>query len=176
MKKLKLDELGRTSVTDFKKLKKTPLVIILENIRSALNTGSVFRTCDAYAVEELILTGFTAQPPHKDILKTALGATQSVNWSYAQQISEVISNLKQRNYKVYAAEQTDSGMLLPEFRPQPDEKIALIFGNEVNGVDDHTLQLCDGALELPQFGTKHSLNVSVCAGIFIYDISLKLRP
>lgn len=176
MKKLKLNELGRLSVSEFKDSIKIPLVVILENVRSALNTGSVFRTCDAFAVEKIILTGFTAQPPHKDILKSALGATNSVNWEYFSDTTTAIEQQRAGGYKIYAAEQTDSGILLPDFLPESNMKLVLIFGNEVDGVSDETLQLCDGCLELPQYGTKHSLNVAVCAGIFIYDLYSKLKP
>ncbi|MBS1765684.1 MAG: RNA methyltransferase [Bacteroidetes bacterium] len=175
MKKLKLNELGRLSVTEFKNTIKIPLVVILENVRSALNTGSVFRSCDAFAAEKIILTGITAQPPHKDILKSALGATDSVNWEYFSNTDEAIHKLRNEGYKIYAVEQTDSGILLPEFSPANGEKLALIFGNEVDGVRNETIALCDGCLELPQYGTKHSLNVAVCAGIFIYDLFAKMK-
>jgi tRNA G18 (ribose-2'-O)-methylase SpoU len=174
MKKLTLSQLGRSSVDEFKRKPKIPLVIILENIRSALNIGSVFRTCDAFAVERIVLTGISAQPPHKDILKSALGATDSVIWSYFVETISAIQSLKSDGYDVYAVEQTDGGTMLHQFIPG-DKKIALVFGNEVDGVAQSTIEHCINCLELPQFGTKHSLNISVCAGIFIYDLFWKMN-
>ena len=173
MKKLKLDELNRKTVAEFKAVKKIPLVILLENIRSALNVGSVFRSADAFPVEKIILCGITAQPPHKDILKSALGATESVVWEYFLSATDAINNLKQNNYSVYAIEQTDSSVLLNNFSPS-DKKAAIIFGNEVDGVSNDVLQLVDGSIELAQYGTKHSLNISVCAGIVLYDLYQKM--
>ena len=168
MQKLKLDELNRKSVEEFKLVKKIPLIIILENIRSALNVGSVFRSADAFPVEKIILCGITAQPPHKDILKSALGATESVVWEYYLSASDIINKLKEENYLIYAIEQTDKSIMLNNFSPS-DKKIAIIFGNEVNCVSNDALKLADGSIELAQYGTKHSLNISVCAGIVMYD-------
>lgn len=176
MKKLTGSEMGRASTEGFKQIQKIPVVIILENIRSALNTGSVFRTCDAFPVEKIVLTGITAQPPHKDILKTALGATESVNWQYYSDIKDCIAELKTQGYKIFAAEQTSQSISMPDFRPAPSELLAVIFGNEVDGVSNDTLSLCDGVIELPQYGTKHSLNIAVCAGIIIYDLFQKMKP
>lgn len=173
MKKLKLDELGRIPVEEFKASQKIPLVIILEDIRSALNVGSVFRSADAFPVEKIILTGITAQPPHKDILKTALGATDSVEWEFVEKLNDVISGLKSKGYSVYAIEQTDNSTMLTHF--YPINKAAVIFGNEVGGVKTETILSCDGCIELPQYGTKHSLNIAVCAGIVIYDLFHKMK-
>ena len=176
MKKLTGSEMGRAWREGTKQIQKIPVVIILENIRSALNTGSVFRTCDAFPVEKIILTGITAQPPHKDILKTALGATESVNWQYYSDIKDCFTELKAKGYKIFAAEQTSQSIAMPDFKPAPSELLAVIFGNEVDGVSNDTLAMCDGAIELPQHGTKHSLNIAVCAGIIIYDLFQKMKP
>ena len=173
MQKLKLDELNRKSVEEFKLVKKIPLIIILENIRSALNVGSVFRSADAFPVEKIILCGITAQPPHKDILKSALGATESVVWEYYLSATDAIAKLKQENYLVYAIEQTDKSTMLNNFFPS-DKKVAVVFGNEVEGVSNDALKLVDGSIEVAQYGTKHSLNISVCAGIVMYDLYNKM--
>lgn len=169
MRKLKLEELNRTSVKLFKEQEKFPIVVILDNVRSALNVGAFFRTCDAFAIEKLILLGITAQPPHKEINKTAIGATASVNWEHHDKGQDLISDLKSNGYKVYGIEQTDQSELLQK-QDFSNQKLALIFGNEVDGISDEILELLDVSLEIPQFGTKHSLNVSVCGGMVIWDV------
>ena len=167
MRKLKLEELNRISVEDFKKKKKTPICIVLDNVRSALNVGSIFRTSDAFAIEKIYLVGITARPPHKEINKTAIGATASVDWEYNDNIVEVIKDLKSNDYTILGIEQTDTSVFLNEYKSN-ESKIALIFGNEVNGLSEEVLPLLDQSVEIPQIGTKHSLNVSVCAGICIW--------
>ncbi len=173
MRKLKTDELNRLSVDDYKQTEKWPMVLILDNIRSLNNIGSIFRTADAFRIEKIYLTGFTATPPHKDIHKTALGATESVCWEYRKNIVNLLTELKNINYYIMAAEQTDKSQMLDTFHPPENRKWALILGNEVKGVSDDALKYCDIALEIPQFGTKHSFNVSVSAGIFLWDLFLK---
>ncbi len=175
MRKLKLDELGRKSLEAFKNSEKTPVVILLDNIRSLNNIGSFFRTADAFALEKIFLTGFTATPPHREIHKTALGATESVAWEYYAKIEALLNVLKKQNYFIVAAEQTDRSVSLEKFCPPRNRKIALIFGNEVKGVSDEALNWVDAAVEIPQFGTKHSFNVSVSAGIVLWDIFAKLK-
>jgi len=169
MKKLSLSELNRITPEEFKKQAKIPVIVILDNIRSMNNVGSIFRTCDAFAVEKLYLCGITATPPNKDITKTALGATESVDWEYAEKVEELVVNLKQKNIKIYLVEQTDSSVLLNQFQFS-NEKIAIVLGNEVFGVTDALLPLCDGAIEIQQQGTKHSLNVTIAAGIVLWEI------
>jgi len=168
-------ELRRLSVGDFKQAEKWPLVVVLDNIRSHHNIGSVFRTADAFRVRSLYLCGITATPPHREIHKTALGATESVDWSYRSSALEAVSELRAEGYRILAVEQAEGAMALPEFRPGPGEKLALVFGHEVNGVSDEVLGATDGCLEIPQFGTKHSINVSVAVGIVIWDVFLKLK-
>ncbi len=175
MRKLTMDELKRISVEDFKSSVKIPIVIILDNIRSQNNTGSVFRTADAFRLEAIFLCGITATPPHREIHKTALGATESVSWTYYADTTAAIRVLKAKKYKIFAIEQTDRSIPLNQFVPDKEEGIALVFGNEVNGVDDKIMDYCDASVEIPQFGTKHSLNISVAAGIVIWDIVAKLK-
>ncbi len=175
MRKLKLDELGRISVEEFKQSEKLPLIMILDNIRSLNNIGSLFRTADAFRIEKIYLTGFTATPPHKDIHKTALGATESVEWEYVERIEDLLAFLKKNNIRIAAVEQTDESVMLQNFFPDAGEKWAFIFGNEVKGVSDEALPLVDVALEIPQFGTKHSFNVAVSAGIVLWDITAKIK-
>ena len=170
MKKLSMDELGRISPEEFKKNEKLPLIIILDNIRSMNNIGSIFRTSDAFAVSKLYLCGITATPPQKEIAKTALGATESVDWEYRESAELLIQELKNAGWKVYAVEQTDSSIMLDQFIVNKEDKIVLILGNEVFGVDDILLPLCDGAIEIPQFGTKHSLNVTNAGAIVTWEI------
>ena len=174
MKKLKNSELGRISVNEFKNSSKTPLVVILDNIRSAHNVGSIFRTCDAFLIDEIILCGITAIPPNKEIRKTALGSTESVDWKYSDSIVEVIQNLKKENYHIIAIEQADTSVKLENFKTDNDKKYAVIFGNEIRGIDQKIMNLSDDVIEIPQFGTKHSLNVSVSAGIIIWEIFSKI--
>lgn len=169
MRKLKLEELGRISVEEFKASDKIPVVVVLDNIRSMHNIGSVFRTSDAFRIEKIYLCGITARPPHKEIRKTALGATESVNWEYVEDTIELISKLKKENYRMIAVEQTENSKSLVDFELKVDEKYAVIFGNEVDGVQQEVVNLSDYCIEIPQEGTKHSLNVSVCAGIVLWE-------
>ena len=168
-RKLKLDELNRLTIDEFKHLKKHPIVVVLNNIRSLNNIGSFFRTCDAFAVEKLILTGITATPPHREIRKTALGATESVDWLYEKNCNKVVSEYKKIGYKIFAVEQTKNSKPLQELS-YTNEPLLLIFGNEVDGVEQRVIELCDNCIEIPQFGTKHSFNVSVSAGIVLWHL------
>ena len=170
MKKLKLEELGRISVDQFKEAEKIPVSIVLDNVRSLHNVGSAFRTADAFRVEKIYLTGITGTPPHREIHKTALGATESVVWEYAEKPEDIVQQLKAVGYKIIVIEQTDASTALHEFKRLKDEKICLVFGNEINGVTDAVIQHADVALEIPQSGTKHSLNVSVCIGVVLWEI------
>ena len=173
MRKLANSELGRKSVEDFKEAKKTPLIIILDDIRSLHNIGSVSRTADAFLIEKIYLCGITATPPNKEIHKTALGATDTVAWEYEKDVTEVISLLKQQDVSVWAVEQVEDSVFLNEFTPETGKKYALVFGNEVKGVSQEAIKLCDGTIEIPQLGTKHSLNISVSTGIVVWDIFQK---
>jgi tRNA G18 (ribose-2'-O)-methylase SpoU len=168
MRKLSMDELQRKTVDDFKKADKQKIVVVLDNIRSMHNVGSVFRTSDAFLIEAICLCGFTPQPPHRDINKTALGATDTVNWIYYNTTTDAVSDLKNRGYKIYAIEQVESSISLEQF--SCNEPTAIIFGNEVDGVDNEVLQLVDGSIEIPQLGMKHSLNISVAAGIVLWQL------
>ena len=173
MAKLKLDELNRVSVADFKNQQKLPIVLVLDEVRSLHNVGSIFRTADGFAVEAMVLCGITAQPPHREIEKTALGATQSVDWSYFPSTVAALLELKATGYTVLALEQASESIMLTDFSPSADTKYAIILGNEVNGVNDEVMKLVDGCLEIPQFGTKHSFNVVVSAGIVLWDFFAK---
>jgi 23S rRNA (guanosine2251-2'-O)-methyltransferase len=175
MKKLKLEELGRISVEEFKEVEKIPVVIVMDNIRSAHNIGSVFRTADAFLMEKIYLCGITATPPNKEIRKTALGATESVDWEYIDDIHTLIPRLKEENYKVLSIEQVEGSADMTEFEISKDQKYAIILGNEVEGVQQSVINMSDGCLELPQDGTKHSLNVSVCAGIVLWEFFRFMR-
>ena len=168
MKKLSMDELGRITPDEFKKTPKIPVLVILDNIRSMNNVGSIFRTCDAFRIEKLYLCGITATPPHREIEKTALGATESVDWEYAENVVDLALELIKDNVKIFLIEQTDRSMPLHQFQ-FPKEKIAIVLGNEVFGVTEALLPICDGAIEIPQYGTKHSLNVTIAAGIMIWE-------
>ncbi len=168
-----MENLGRLSVSDFKSREKYTLTLVLDEVRSGLNVGSIFRTADAFALEQVILCGITAQPPHREILKTALGSTESVSWQYFDETVQAVQWLKQEGYKVLAVEQTTPKLWLQDFQPLPDQRYAFIMGNEVEGVSETVLPLCDGALEIPQFGTKHSLNVAVAAGIVAWEFVRK---
>jgi tRNA G18 (ribose-2'-O)-methylase SpoU len=174
MKKLKLVELGRVTLEEYKEIPKIDLVVVLDNVRSAMNVGSIFRTCDAMAVKELRLCGITATPPNREITKTAIGATDAVYWAYYKETREAITQLKSDGYQVIAIEQTDESIELIRFEPR-NEKLAIILGNEVSGVDNQILDLLDGAIEITQYGTKHSLNVAVCGGIVIHHLSGLMR-
>mgnify|MGYP001464461021 FL=1 len=175
MKKLKNSELDRISVEEFKKSKKIPITILLENIRSAHNIGSVFRTADSFLINEIILCGISAQPPNKDIRKTALGSSESVEWKYEKNIEVAIQKLKDEGNKIISIEQTTNSISLENFNPSNNSKYAIIFGNEVNGIEQRTIDLSDMAIEIPQYGTKHSLNISVAAGIIIWNIFSKIN-
>lgn len=170
MRKLENSELERKSIEDFKKSEKTPLILVLDDIRSLHNIGSVFRTADAFLIEKIILCGITATPPNKEIHKTALGATETVTWEHHEKVSEVIQNLKKENIITLAIEQVESAVFLQDFKVDKNQKYALIFGNEVYGVAQEAVALCDGCIEIPQLGTKHSLNISVSAGIVVWDL------
>ena len=175
MRKLKNEELDRLDVESFKKAQKTPVVLVLDNIRSLNNIGSVFRTADAFLVEAIYLCGITATPPHKDIRKTALGATESVAWEYCESTIQLLTRLKSKGYNAMAVEQAESAQMLHDFDVSTTEKYALIFGNEVKGVSQEVVSACDGVLEIPQFGTKHSLNISVSVGVVVWDFWSKLQ-
>ncbi|WP_184550446.1 RNA methyltransferase [Mucilaginibacter sp. FT3.2] len=174
MRKLKLDELNRASVDEFKEQDKLPVAVILDNVRSMHNIGSIFRTSDGFAVEQICLCGITAQPPHREIEKTALGATLSVNWTYHETTLEAVEKLRTEGYQIIAVEQAQNSTMLNKFTPAPTQKYALIFGNEVNGVSDEVMQKIDACIEIPQFGTKHSFNIVVSAGIVLWDFFAKL--
>jgi tRNA G18 (ribose-2'-O)-methylase SpoU len=169
-KKLKLEELNRVSVEEFKKSDKTPIVVVLDNIRSLHNIGSIFRTADAFAIEQIFLCGITAQPPHREITKTALGATESVSWKYFEKTVDAVQELKNLGYYIISVEQTKNSQALEKIYFEKQQKCALIFGNEVEGVDQEVVNQSDLTLELTQFGTKHSLNVSVCVGIVLWEL------
>ncbi|MEO6135050.1 MAG: RNA methyltransferase [Ginsengibacter sp.] len=169
MRKLSMEQLNRKSVDEFKVSEKFPVIAILENIRSAYNVGSVFRTADAFLIESLFITGYTAQPPHKEIKKTALGAEESVDWKYFQTTKEAIDFLRDLDYKIYSVEQVDNSTSLVNLAELCSKKVAFVFGNEVTGVDEEVISLCDGCIEIPQFGMKHSLNISVAAGIVLWE-------
>lgn len=169
MRKLKMDELNRVSVEEFKQLPKIPVVLILDNVRSLHNVGSTFRTADAFRVDKIFLCGITGTPPNKEINKTALGATDSVTWEYAPETLAVAEHLKATGYKLISLEQAAGSTLLQNFQPDPDQQYAFIFGNEVFGVDEAVMALSDTVLEIPQFGTKHSLNISVTVGVVVWD-------
>lgn len=175
MRKLENSELERKSVEDFKQSEKTPIILILDDIRSLHNIGSVFRTADAFLIEKIYLCGITATPPNKEIHKTALGATETVTWEHHKNVLEVIENLKSEDVLVYAIEQVENAIFLDNFQPDNLKKYALVFGNEVYGVSQEAVKLCDGTIEIPQLGTKHSLNISVSAGIVVWDLFQKMN-
>ncbi len=175
MKKLKLEELGRISVNEFKEAKKLPICIVLDNVRSLHNVGSAFRTADAFRIEKIYLTGITGTPPHREIQKSALGATESVEWVYAENSAKAIQDLKIQDYKIVIIEQTTESKLLNKFIPVVGTKYCLVFGNEVNGVSEEVIAQGDIALEIPQIGTKHSLNISVCLGIVCWEFFRKSK-
>jgi 23S rRNA (guanosine2251-2'-O)-methyltransferase len=175
MKKLKLEELGRISVNEYKFTEKLPVTIVLDNVRSLHNVGSAFRTADAFLIEKIMLTGITGTPPNREIQKTALGATESVPWEYSSQTITAIEQLKGSGYKIVIVEQTSESRPLQGFEFSGSDKVALVFGNEVNGVSEEILSLADAAIEIPQGGTKHSLNVSVCLGIVVWELFKKHR-
>jgi 23S rRNA (guanosine2251-2'-O)-methyltransferase len=171
MKKLSLTQLNRLTVPEFKQSKKIPITILLDNVRSLHNVGSAFRTADAFRIEKIFLTGITGIPPHREIEKTALGATTSVDWQYIESPATAAAQLKQLSYAIIAVEQTTDSIPLQHFNPAKKEKLCLVFGNEIHGVSDEVIALADTALEIPQSGTKHSLNISVCLGIVVWTVS-----
>jgi 23S rRNA (guanosine2251-2'-O)-methyltransferase len=174
MRKLGMNELGRKTVTAFWAAEKNPVTVVLDNVRSMHNVGSVFRTADSFLIEQVILCGYTPQPPHRDIQKTALGATETVKWLHFSQTTEAVALLKQQGYHIVAVEQVENSIPLHHFRLPAERKTAIIFGNEVNGVGSEVLALCDEAIEIPQAGMKHSLNISVAAGIVIWQLFAQL--
>jgi 23S rRNA (guanosine2251-2'-O)-methyltransferase len=174
MQKLSTTQLGRVDATTFKEQTKIPIILVLDNIRSALNVGSAFRTADSFALEAIYLCGITATPPHREILKTALGATETVTWTHFETIGEALADLKEKKYYIAAIEQTDKSVFLSDIQIDATQKYALVFGNEVEGVSDEALQGSDICIEIPQWGTKHSLNVSVCIGIVSWEFAKKL--
>ena len=175
MRKITNAELERPDALEFQRKAKTQVVAVLDNVRSALNVGSVFRTADAFAVEKIILCGITAQPPHREIQKTALGATESVGWKHFGATRNALVELKQNGFTIVGVEQLHGGIFLNDFKPGNEQRYAFVFGNEVNGLSDDVLDLLDIGIEIPQFGTKHSFNVSVTAGIVLWDYYSKLR-
>lgn len=171
MRKLKLEELGRLDRIGYQSADKIPITVILDNIRSGMNVGSFFRTSDAYRIERIVLCGITARPPHKEILKTAIGATDTVTWSYTQEVAEAATQAKSEGYHLIGIEQTDESTRLAHYEVSTDKKYALVFGNEVNGLSAELLSLLDECVEIAQYGTKHSLNVSVCGGVVLWHFA-----
>ena len=168
--KLRVEELERKSISEFKGSEKIPVVLVLDNIRSLHNIGSIFRTADAFALQKLVLCGITAKPPHREIHKTALGATESVDWEYAENCFDAVVELKEQGFRAVGIEQVSGSQMLGSFEINDNQKLALIFGNEVNGVDQHVLNICEEFWEIPQYGTKHSLNISVSVGIVLWEL------
>lgn len=175
MRKLKNSELDRLSVEAFKSVEKTPLIVVLDNIRSLNNVGSVFRTSDAFRIKHIYLCGITATPPHKDIQKTALGSTESVSWSYAENTIDVVKELQQKNVQILAIEQAENATMLDNFSPKNENTYAVVFGHEVKGVSQEVVNQSDGVIEIPQFGTKHSLNIAVSCGVVLWAIFSKMN-
>jgi len=175
MRKLKNSELGRLNVAEFKQTNKIPLIVILDHIRSLNNIGSVFRTSDAFLIEKIYLCGITAKPPHKEIHKTALGATESVDWEYVENTLELVMDLQKDNIKVVSIEQADNSTMLQNFEIEQNQKYAVVFGNEVKGVQQEVVSVSDHCIEIPQYGTKHSLNISVSCGIVLWDLFTKIK-
>ena len=173
MRKLKVTEMGRLSLAEYKASEKQPIVVVLDHVRSLYNVGSVFRSSDAFCIEGVVLCGITARPPHPEIHKTALGAEESVEWKYFEQTEDAVHWLKQQGYTVLAIEQCEGSTMLQNFQRELGKKYAVVLGNEVKGVQQQVVDLCDGCLEIPQYGTKHSLNVSVAAGIILWHLSKK---
>ena len=175
MRKLKNSELHRIDVEEFKKTAKIPLIVVLDNIRSLNNIGSVFRSSDAFRIEKIYLCGITAQPPHRDIHKTALGATESVDWEHVEDTVKLIEKLKSDHVITLAVEQAENSLKLNDFHPKTNQKYAVVMGNEVDGVQQSVINACDYVLEIPQIGTKHSLNISVCTGVVLWDLFSKMK-
>ena len=174
MRKLALEELGRISVEEFKDAEKVPITLVLDNIRSMHNVGAAFRTADAFRVEKIFLCGITARPPHREIHRSALGATETVHWEYREEVTEVVNLLRNEGYQIIPVEQTDQSTSLKNFSPQPTARICLVFGNEVFGVHEQVVEEAEVCLEIPQYGTKHSLNISVSIGIVLWDFFNKM--
>lgn len=175
MRKLKITELNRISTQEFKEAEKLPLIVVLDQVRSLYNVGSVFRSSDAFRVEALYLCGITATPPNPEIHKTALGAEDSVEWTYFKSTQDAVKQLKEQGIEVWSVEQVEGSVMLQNFRPQKNKRYAIILGNEVKGVQQDVVDMCDGCIEIPQFGTKHSLNVSVTAGILIWEFARLIK-
>lgn len=175
MRKLKLQELNRVDAASYRQQPKQPIALVLDNVRSAGNVGSAFRTADAFAIQHLFLCGISAQPPHREILKTALGATETVSWSYHQTVEECLAAIQVDNYQLWPVEQVDERTWLQDFQAHTTQPLALVFGNEVNGVSEAFIEAAEGVLEIPQFGTKHSLNVSVSLGIVVWEVFRQLK-
>jgi 23S rRNA (guanosine2251-2'-O)-methyltransferase len=175
MRKLKNEELGRKTVSEFKASQKAPIVVVLDNVRSMHNIGSIFRTCDAFLVDSVFLCGFTATPPNKEIHKTALGAEDSIDWKYFNDISEAIQLLKEKSYRIISIEQAEGSVMLSDFSFETDKKYAFVFGNEIKGVSQEVIDSGDKCIEIPQFGTKHSFNIAVSAGIVLWEITRQLN-
>ncbi len=175
MRKLKNSELNRLSIDEFKTSGKTPIIVVLDNVRSLNNIGSVFRSSDAFLIEKIILCGITAKPPHKDIHKTALGATESVDWEYIENTSTAIAKLKELGYTILSIEQTENAIMLQDFTVDDSKKYVIVFGNEVKGIQQEIVNLSDYSIEIPQYGTKHSLNISVSAGIVLWELFRKIK-
>jgi 23S rRNA (guanosine2251-2'-O)-methyltransferase len=173
MRKLSMSELGRKSPKEFRQSDKMPIIVVLENIRSAYNVGSVFRTCDAFLIEAIYIIGYSAKPPHKEIKKTALGAEETVSWKHFKTTEEAIAELRLADYRVYAVEQAENSYKLHAASFRQSEKIAVVFGNEVTGVEQSTIDSCDGCIEIPQLGMKHSLNIATAAGVVLWEL---VRP
>ena len=166
-----MEELGRKSVEEFKEAEKMPVVVVLENIRSAYNVGSVFRTSDAFLVEAIYITGYSAKPPHKEIKKTALGAEETVTWQHFPSAKEAVAQLRKLGYKILAVEQVENSLKLNQLNWDGESKLAVVFGNEVTGVEQSTIEICDGCLEIPQLGMKHSLNIATAAGVVLWELA-----
>jgi tRNA G18 (ribose-2'-O)-methylase SpoU len=175
VRKIKNSELNRLSVEGFKAAKKSPLIVVLDNVRSLNNVGSIFRSADAFRIQHIYLCGITATPPHKDIQKTALGSTEAVDWSYAKDTLAVVEKLQSVNVKVMAIEQAENATVLQDFYPNNQSIYALVFGHEVKGVNQEVVNQCDGVIEIPQFGTKHSLNIAVSGGVVLWDLFSKMN-
>jgi len=170
MRKLSMQELNRKSISEYKQAEKLPVVVVLENIRSAYNVGSIFRTADAFLLDRIYICGYTAHPPHKEIKKTALGADETVDWKYFKTTKEAVNELRNEGFKIFSVEQAERSHKLQDFSPKDGEKLAVIFGNEVTGIEQNTIALCDGVIEIPQWGMKHSLNVATAAGVVLWEL------
>ena len=176
MRKLANRELERKTIEQFRKTEKAPFIIVLDNVRSQSNVGSIFRTADAFLTEAIYLCGITSQPPHREIQKTALGATESVSWKYYSKTADAISDLKEKGYKIIAVEQAEGSVELQNWQIENETKYALVFGHEVNGVDQEIVNICDQCVEIPQFGTKHSFNIAISVGIVLWELNKKRPP